>query len=291
MRTRHAQLPIRAGLLALLMGLFAVANPAAARGLAADAARANFATFTVTSTASGLSLPSRLQAGLYRVAFVNHTSGPDEVTVARYRGNKTMTDLMTAIASNDFNKINAVVTFEGGNNQIAPNATQIAYLRLTAGRYVAADMTTNKMRDFTVVSPYNGYQSVISVGTVSLYNHNTTFSILLPRAISSDDAQILRVTNIGTQVHEFALLRLNANTKQQDVINCFKSAGCTGEGLVTPAGGLGAISPGVTQWLAVKLSAGRYVAVCFMPDPSSGKSHAQLGMYSFFSVAADGDRD
>jgi hypothetical protein len=44
-------------------------------------------------------------------------------------------------------------------------------------------------------------------------------------------------------------------------------------------GGIGAIASGATASLKVTLEPGQqYAFICFVPDPATGKAHAELGM-------------
>lgn len=49
-------------------------------------------------------------------------------------------------------------------------------------------------------------------------------------------------------------------------------------------GGLQAIDSGRTGWAGLDLSPGEYIALCFVPDPASGKPHIELGMVASFRV-------
>lgn len=53
------------------------------------------------------------------------------------------------------------------------------------------------------------------------------------------------------------------------------------------AGGIFLQSPGTTVWALLDLPAGRYVALCVVPDPQNGMPHAAEGMVAIFD-AGDG---
>ena len=46
----------------------------------------------------------------------------------------------------------------------------------------------------------------------------------------------------------------------------------------TGAGGITGISPGGAATMDIDLPAGNYAFICFVPDPATGKAHAELGM-------------
>lgn len=43
-------------------------------------------------------------------------------------------------------------------------------------------------------------------------------------------------------------------------------------------------APGGKMWTTVTLEPGDYTLVCFLPDPTTGKTHVKLGMKQDFSV-------
>jgi hypothetical protein len=50
------------------------------------------------------------------------------------------------------------------------------------------------------------------------------------------------------------------------------------------AGGMGALNPGLSGWVKLNLTSGNYVALCFVPDRTTGTPHFALGMITSFSV-------
>jgi hypothetical protein len=61
----------------------------------------------------------------------------------------------------------------------------------------------------------------------------------------------------------------------------------SGEADFRDAGGIFLQSPGTTIWPLLDLPAGRYVALCVVPDPKNGMPHAAEGMVAIFD-AGDG---
>jgi hypothetical protein len=109
------------------------------------------------------------------------------------------------------------------------------------------------------------------------------FNFTIPKKVKG--TQTLGFTNKGTQSHELSLLKLNAGVSIDDVKNAFLSeAPPSGPPPFSEAGGVGAIAPGTTAYLNAHLAKGNYVAVCFVPDPATGKPHVELGMLAPFTV-------
>ena len=55
--------------------------------------------------------------------------------------------------------------------------------------------------------------------------------------------------------------------------------------LIEDVGGFEPIQAGDRGWLMLNLTPGTYVALCFVPDPETGKAHADLGMIQSFDVS------
>jgi hypothetical protein len=51
------------------------------------------------------------------------------------------------------------------------------------------------------------------------------------------------------------------------------------------AGGIGALMAGKSGWFDIELTPGNYIALCFVPSPTTGKAHFAMGMITPFSVA------
>ncbi|HEU5433419.1 MAG TPA: hypothetical protein VFU81_17270 [Thermomicrobiales bacterium] len=48
--------------------------------------------------------------------------------------------------------------------------------------------------------------------------------------------------------------------------------------------GVAVLSPGHTSWVAMDLTPGTYIALCFVPDEKTGAPHAAMGMIAIFTV-------
>jgi hypothetical protein len=275
--------PVRRAAIATALVVMALVISGASSALA----HGSTAYLRVAVTTHHIGMPAKVQAGWYRLDFVNQTGAPDEVTLLRFRGHHTLAELLAAAKNFDIEKMNQVAEFRGGDNQIVAGARQSIYTHFAIGRYVAVDTTTNVIQQFTVVGPDFDGSAPEAAGTVKLSNANRDFDITLPRTTFPDGSVILRVANTGTEVHEFAILRLANGVSQSKVEACLRDPNCTGQGPVTPAGGLAALSPGDRGYVEMHFAPGHYVAVCFMPDPAKNEPHAMLAMYAFFHVSED----
>jgi hypothetical protein len=104
--------------------------------------------------------------------------------------------------------------------------------------------------------------------------------------------QIWKVVHKGTQPHMLILVSVPAGTTIDQVKALFTSfmtgtptAGGLDPSQLKDAGGVDVQSAGTTVYPVLNLAAGRYAAVCFVPDPNKGgEPHAMEGMISVFDV-------
>jgi hypothetical protein len=90
----------------------------------------------------------------------------------------------------------------------------------------------------------------------------------------------IRFDNLGVQVHEAYLVKLNDGVTVEDYLN-------TPPTEIPPAvslGGITGIAPGAHQYINATLEPGHYALFCFFPDPASHAPHFVLGMVQEFSI-------
>lgn len=112
----------------------------------------------------------------------------------------------------------------------------------------------------------------------------TDFSFTGPDSIAPGLTTI-RLANQGAQPHHLILGELKQGKTAQD-LNAFMQATPDGEPpFLTWRGAAAAIVPGDTAGSTTDLPAGRYVLICFLPDPADRKPHATKGMVKELVVA------
>ena len=107
------------------------------------------------------------------------------------------------------------------------------------------------------------------------------FSFELP-SLPAGQATV-RVVNEGPQPHEWGIVRLADGVGAEEAL-AFFSVPPAGPPPFSAAGGIQAFEAGATGWLTLDLSAGSYLAVCFVPDAASGQPHVALGMAAPFMI-------
>jgi hypothetical protein len=52
----------------------------------------------------------------------------------------------------------------------------------------------------------------------------------------------------------------------------------------TNVGGMQALNTGLAGWVHLDLEPDTYIAICYIPDPATGKRHLEMGMVKTFIV-------
>ena len=100
----------------------------------------------------------------------------------------------------------------------------------------------------------------------------------------------VEVKNVGTQVHEVIIVK-EAEGKTLDQVKGFfltppGSPPPAGPPPFTSAGGIVGLGPGQTMYQQMALTPGKYVFLCFFPDPTNGdKPHALEGMVKEVTIS------
>ena len=94
------------------------------------------------------------------------------------------------------------------------------------------------------------------------------------------------ISNVGDELHEYALGRLAPGKTLDDVKTALASGQEEPPDWFTDAGGVPLLSPGEELGLTRELEAGTYVFLCFIPSPN-GVPHVELGMLKAFELKGD----
>jgi hypothetical protein len=86
--------------------------------------------------------------------------------------------------------------------------------------------------------------------------------------------QILSFNNVGQQVHEAFLVKLDDGKTAEDFLNTAPGAPPPGASV----GGITGIAPGTHQYVSLRLEPGTYALFCFLPDPNTHAPHFAQGM-------------
>jgi len=191
----------------------------------------------------------------------------------------------------DQSGIEKLTTLVGGPGTVGSGGTSAAMLNLAEGQYLLACFIPGRdgiahaakgmVLPLQITAPTGtAMPAPATRGTVTMKE----FSFALSASAFPAGRSMIAVVNEGAQAHEFGVLRLVPGKSAADVTGYF-AAKPSGPPPFSAAGGLTALGPGQKGIAVLDLTPGSYAAICFLPDPVSGKEHLQLGMIAGFTVA------
>jgi hypothetical protein len=205
---------------------------------------------------------------------------------------QTMADLQAAASTptpqDQFPPFFYTATILGGPGSADPGGRAQAVVKFTAGPW-AAFVEGNQPPAFVTATEGGNQTEPASVVQVTQVN----FAFGFERAGIKAGQQVWKITNDGTQPHEFFVAGIPAGATFAQVLeaasqgpNATPTPGGLSPSDLRPAGGIGILSPGQSCWTELDLAPGRYTAMCFVPDKNDQTMpHAMEGMIAVFDVA------
>lgn len=238
---------------------------------------------------------TELPAGTTRVNFtVTEGSVEDHVAMfARVKDGNTADEVLAA-AAEDFTGRAAepLVDFYGGVNALGAGESQSSLVNLDPGNYVlgcfipAQDGTLEPhsvrgmWAPIEVPEPAEEAAPVEAEGTLEL----SEMAFELPEGFDGNGT--FEVANVGAELHETGIVKLDDGRTGQDVVDYFdftQGPPVPGEEPHVAAGGFGANHPGRSGHMELALEPGDYVLICFITTPEF-QTHLSLGMWEEFTV-------
>jgi hypothetical protein len=191
----------------------------------------------------------------------------------------------------------AGVQFVGGPNNVEPGSSVTATIHLEPGAYgvacfIPADSDGKTHAEHGMIGQVNVVQTADSVetpptvegGTISL----SEFTFLTDASFTGTGMVVIK--NVGTQVHEAIIVKEAPGKTVDDVKGFFLtppgSPPPAGPPPFTSAGGIVGLGPHQTMYQQMALTPGKYVFVCFFPDPTKGNlPHALEGMVKEVTIS------
>lgn len=241
----------------------------------------------IKATDYAFDAPAQVNAGLVSVRLENNGKEPHHAQLARLQDGKTMADLQAAFMEGEQAAL-ALLEFVGGPAGLNPGQSQEVVLTLREGNYVllcflsSADGTPHFAKGMikplqVVAASQSGAQAPQADASIVLKD----FTFEMPMEVKAGK-HTWEIKNQGPQLHEIAIMKLAPGKTIDDIGAFFQSP--SGPPPFEWAGGMQALSVGKSAWLVLDLQPGNYVAICGVPDPASGKAHAELGMIMPFTV-------
>ena len=232
-------------------------------------------------------IPKSLSAGQYTVKFSGPASANGTffqfIRLGKGYGQQQMlTDLQADFTGKanqaQRHRLYTRAFFAGGSG--VANDEYSAYL--APGSYVVGDFVNGKFQNLTVTkgSGPKAPAAGATISAVTMKGMADMFTFSVSGAVPHDKA--LKFVNTTDQPHFLGFAKLTKGTSAKDVKACaLEGKGCT------PGYNSGAISKGESEVIpagVLKLTAGKYVIACYIPDEKTGAPHAIMGMYKEITV-------
>lgn len=240
---------------------------------------------TVVAKDYTFEMPEEVPAGAVRMSLRNEGPEPHHAQPARLNDGVSLGQLNEQLQQEPESAL-PLLSFPGGPGPVAAGASQDVTLDLAEGQYVmlcfvespdgTPHLAKGMIKPFRVTGPEDGGDSPEAGTEVMLRD----FGFTMPDTIEGDAT--LQITNGGPQFHEFGVVKPAEGTSVGDVLDYFREP--QGAPPFAPVGGMQALDPNRSGLLHLDLEPGSYIAVCLIPDPGSGRPHADLGMIQEFTV-------
>jgi hypothetical protein len=252
--------------------------------LLAACAAPSAAPVAFTATDGAFSGPAELPSGWTEITLTNNGQEPHHLQLVRLDAGRSVEELGATLSESGGAFPSWGRPF-GGPNAPDPGGTTAAVVNLEPGSYALIDvipdaegvphMAKGMVSTLTVTDEESGMEEPAADITIELNDYSFT----LTGSLTAGDHAI-RIKNLGTQVHEAVLVRLEPGKTAQDVLNAPPGSPPPAASL----GGITGIEPGATQYVPVTLESGSYALFCFFPDPATQTPHFLLGMIGEFDV-------
>jgi uncharacterized cupredoxin-like copper-binding protein len=251
---------------------------------------------TIEAKDFGYTLPASMPAGWVDVTL--HNSGKTGHQIAFTKlGTMTFAAFKAAAVNTDVKKL-ADVQWVGGPNNAEPGGSVTATIHLEEGTYgvacyIPADSDGKTHAEHGMIGQVTVTKTAESVedtpkadaGTISL----SEFTFLTDASFTGNG--MVEFKNVGTQVHEAIIVKEAAGKTADDVKGFFLTPPGTpppaGPPPFTSAGGVVGLGPSQSMFQTMALTPGKYVLICFFPDPTKGdQPHALEGMVKEFTISS-----
>jgi plastocyanin len=262
---------------------------ASASGGSAVASSGAAGTLAVTGKDYSFETPGTVAAGITTINFQNTGKEEHQAQLVRINDGKSFQDLTGALQKGDPSAALALVSLAGGPTSVQPGSTGSATSDLKPGNYAflcfisGADGVPHVAKGMVAPLEVTGTSAggTLPSGDATVTAKDFTFAV--PPSVPTG-AHTFSFTNQGPQPHEAGIIKLNSGTTVEQITSILTGPPLPSGAPETPppwtdAGGIGGVSPGASATFTANLEAGAtYAFICFIPDPASGKPHAQLGM-------------
>ncbi|HET7093318.1 MAG TPA: hypothetical protein VFI22_07570, partial [Thermomicrobiales bacterium] len=272
----------------------------------ASPAAVDYPELLVTAVDDAFGLPSRTQGGWTRITLRNAGTPEHHAMFMRLNDGVTADDFTKAAQGPDLGALFGMSTSIGGPGSISAGEEASVILDLKPGNYVVICTIPNPdgtphyqmgmLQPLTVSAAAQALPEPTADGAVALLDFHF---MGIPETVAAGP-HVWKVTNPGKQPHELMVARLAPGLDVQTIMGMLEAPPASpAAGMATPmaeaspmagappfvgVAGVAPMSPGETNWMPFDLEAGDYLALCFVPDPATGKPHFALGMVMPFTI-------
>jgi CHRD domain len=286
---------ISGALLLLTLGACQMVTP----GAAPDPLKAGMNEISFTATEYSFSGPPTIPGGLTRVELSNEGKQQHDLLLFRLDEGKTLQDIIAGFQAAAAAGVEATpppwVKLYGGIAGVRPGERRSYVIDLLPGNYAMLsfgeflktrsgipDLAQGMMRTVTVTAA-RATTATPPTPDVTVAMHD--FSFTLSEPITAGE-QVIEVTNVGDELHEFFIYRLHPGAKLADFMTFFNGGAPATD--APPAeffGGVMLLDRGFSATFTLDFAPGVYVLVCFHPSAAhEGQSHLALGMVQAITV-------
>ena len=267
----------------------ASAEPSVAASPSGSAAAG--ATLDVVATDFAFDLPDTAPAGPTELTLRNEGNEEHQAQIARLNADATLEQLTTELQNPDPSAALGLITLVGGPTGVLPGKSGTTGLDLEAGTHVflcfvggedgVPHIAKGMIASLEVTEP--AATGDLPAGDEQLTLQDFAFVGLDSLA---SGPHTITVKNDGPQPHEATIVKLADGVTVDALRGMFSSTAPppSGPPPFTSAGGIAGFAPGDTATVEVDLEPGDYAWICFIPDPATGKAHAELGMIGALTV-------
>jgi hypothetical protein len=249
---------------------------------------------TITAQDYSFAVPESVNSGFTTLVLDNKGQEPHHAQMLRLNEGVTLDQVNAALMKGEegIGELLSLTAAVGGPGVVPSQGKSQVILDLEPGQHVlvcfvssedgAPHVAKGMVKAFTVTDA--GAQAQAAEPKADQTVTMKDFAFEMPTQVKAGP-QTWKIVNSGPQIHELAVVKLSPGTTFQDLQAMLTSdTPMSGPPPWTDAGGMQALSQGLTGWLSLDLEPGEYAAFCFVPDPASMKAHFELGMMSGFTV-------
>jgi hypothetical protein len=244
---------------------------------------------TITAHDYSFDLPAQIPAGYVDVTIDNEGKEDHQAQLVKL-GSLSFDEFE---ASDDITKVPADTVFVGGPNGATAGRSTTATVKLDPGKYAVVcfipspkDGKTHEakgmVKQVEVVEREDSVETApVADSTIEL----SEFTFVVPDDF--DGRGVVDVTNVGNQIHELVMVKLNDGKTATDAAKFFAAPnGAPPFSAIPGVGGIVGLSSKQHAWLTMDLDPGNYALLCFFPDPAKdGTPHVLEGMLKEITVS------